>query len=80
MKEIILPKTTEIEIITRESVKVITDKISIQQLIDDGKSVKAFIMANNRNTFLTLWEGQSYIDIDQWTDQDVKDKIIELLS
>ena len=80
MKEIKLPKQTEVEIIIRESLKVTTDIIQIKQLIDDGKSVKAVISADNKNTIITLWEDQSYTNIGQWTDSDVENKIIELFS
>jgi len=80
MKEIKLPKQTEVEIIIRESLKVTTDTIQIKQLIDDGKSVKAVISADNKNTIITLWEDQSYTNIGQWTDSDVENKIIELFS
>ena len=80
MKTIQLPKSTEIEIIIKESVKITTDKIQLQQTIDNNESVKAVIIADNKVTVLTLWEGQSYKDIGQWTDSDVEKKVIELLS
>jgi hypothetical protein len=80
MKEIKLSKQTEIDIVIKESIKVITDTIQIKQLIDDGNSVKAVITANDKTTMITLWEDQSYTNIGQWTDNDVENRIIVLFS
>lgn len=82
-KQINLTGNTDITIITREEMVLSTDKISVDELYDDGKMVRArisFFSSTGMSKELILWEGQDYIDIDQWTDTDVENRIKELLN
>lgn len=82
-REIILNQEEEIVIITREETIINTDKISVDLVSDDGSTVTARISFFNTNGYtktLTLWGGESYAQIGQWTDQDVDNRIKELLN
>ena len=79
--EIILPEPKEI--IIREAEKVTTDKILVNEFTDTGSSVSALItiedVAENQNKRLILWDGQAYLDAGQYTDEDIINRIKELL-
>lgn len=82
-KEILLQNPNTIVVVTREEISLITDKISIDALIDDGISVKvrvSFFSETGLTKLLTLWSGDDYINIGQWTDNDVTNRIKELLN
>jgi hypothetical protein len=82
-REIILNQEEQIFIVTREEVTINTDKISIDMVSDDGTKVFVKISFFNTNGYtknLILWEGDSYTQIGQWTDQDVDNRIKELLN
>lgn len=68
---------------TKTLISVQGDKISVDYVIDDGKSVIAEVSFYN-NSFapkrLVLWEGEAYNEIGQWTDADVDKEIKKLLS
>lgn len=60
-------------------VSIKTDKIIINQIIDSSvrKSVTAY---TNSGRVFTLWAGEAYDSIGQWTDTDAINRIIELVS
>jgi hypothetical protein len=81
-REIILQNPSSIVIVTREEISLTTDKISVDELTDDGISVTArvsFFSETGLTKLLTLWSGEDYINIGQWTDNDVINRIKELL-
>jgi len=91
-RELSLKKETKIIIIPKEEVVLKTDKISVDLVTDDGKAVIAhisFFSGTGATKILTLWEDKvneegevisnSYTKIGQWTDDDVNNRIIELL-
>lgn len=66
---------------------VVTDTTVVKTLeyifTDYGDSVVANItLNNNKNNVITkvLWENQDYINIGQYTDEDIENKIFELLN
>ena len=75
----------DIEIITQQSVKINTDKISIDIRIDNGSSVIAtvsFIDGSGMTMQLVLWDETTtptYIEIGQWNDEQSINRIKELL-
>lgn len=82
-REIILNQEEQVIIVTKEEVTINTDKISVDLVSDDGISVSARVSFFNTNGYsknLILWEGDSYTQIGQWTDQDVDNRIKELLN
>lgn len=82
-KEIQLNGEQTIVVITREETTLLTDKISVDSVTDTGTevSVKISFFSNTGLTrLLTLWEGQDYINIGNWTDIDVENRIKELLN
>jgi hypothetical protein len=82
-REIILQNPSSIVIVTREEISLTTDKISVDALTDDGISVTArvsFFSETGLTKLLTLWSGEDYINIGQWTDNDVINRIKELLN
>lgn len=78
-----LSQEENVTIVTREEEIVTTDKISVDNVNDDGQSVVARISFFNTMGYiktLILWEGQEYINIGQWTDSDVDVRIKQLLN
>lgn len=78
-----LSQEENVTIVTREEEIVTTDKISVDTIIDDGKSAVASISFFNSMGYtktLILWNGEEYINIGQWTDSDVDDRIKQLLN
>jgi len=82
-REIQLSSEQSVIVITREETTLLTDKISIDTVSDDGEKVVArisFFSTTGLSRILTLWEGQDYINIGHWTDDDVNNKVKELLN
>jgi endoglucanase Acf2 len=68
------------EIVTKESVTV--NNVSLNFIIDDMTKVVATITISDTNLNqiqLVLWDGQDYINIGQYTDEDITTRIIELI-
>ena len=73
----------EIDFIKQESIKINVSKITILSVTDNAESVVASIFFNGDDKTMlniTIWDGQDYIDIGQWTDANVDNRIKELLS
>lgn len=73
------------EIIIREEQKINTDTILINQLVDNGTSVIALISFKTDGIPISiskeiiLWDGDAYVNINQWTDEDVRSRIKEII-
>jgi endoglucanase Acf2 len=68
------------EIVTKESVTV--NNVSLNFIIDDMTKVIATITISDTNLNqiqLVLWDGQDYINIGQYTDEDITARILELI-
>jgi hypothetical protein len=82
-REIQLNSEQKVVVITREETAISTDKISIDSITDDGEKVIArlsFFSSTGLTRLLVLWEGQDYNNIGNWTDDDVKNRVKELLN
>lgn len=79
MKNIKLNNEKTIVFIEQKEVSITTDEITLVSLTDNGSSVEALISINNETKFITLWQDKDYINIGQWTDIDVSERINELL-
>lgn len=70
------------KIILVKEVSVMATSIHITT-IDDGNMVEAKIIfkgpEGEQEQIWTLWDGQDYINIGQWTDTDVQNRIKELI-
>ena len=68
------------EIVYRESVLIETDTVTINQVTDNYTSVIALLsFGNGKTKEIILWEGKDYEAIGQWTDEDVTNRLKELL-
>ena len=79
-REIELNRTKSLIVIKEVSIDI--DKISIDSVTDNGDSVTASISFFNETGYtksLLLWEGNDYSNIGQWTDNDVNNRILELI-
>jgi hypothetical protein len=56
------------------------DKIEIDHIIDYYADKKVIAFTKSVLGRITLWEGDAYDAIGQWTDQDVTDRIIEIVN
>jgi hypothetical protein len=65
------------EIIVREQKTTTVDKIDILQLVDMPTN-KIVVAVTREVGRITLWEGDTYDAIGQWTDQDVINRINEI--
>ena len=79
MRELNLKEEKTIQIVKEEKIEVVTNKVTIQQVIDNNTAVFAVIEINTNIVTLCLWEGEAYINIGNWTDTDVNNKILELI-
>lgn len=57
-----------------------TDTIGVVELRDDGISLSCVVSIGTKLRALKLWEGQSYIDNQNWTNQMVLSRIKFLLN
>lgn len=82
-KEIQLNGTQNVTIVTREEVIIEVNVLNIISITDDGKKVYckvSFFHTSGLKIDLILWEGQDYINIGNWTDLDVENRVKELLN
>lgn len=72
------------EIKLDQPMSVIT-QILINQLVDNGTSVIALISFKTDGSPISiskeiiLWDGDAYVKINQWTDEDVRSRINEII-
>jgi hypothetical protein len=71
---------TEKNVTAIQEVICVTDKIYISNITDTGQLVLANINVKEYNISLVLWDGDDYISIGQWTDEQAENKIKELLN
>ena len=64
----------------REEISITTDNVNLEYIKDDGTQVIALIRVENESKILTLWSGQDYAEVGQYTDDDIDRRIIELLT
>jgi hypothetical protein len=78
-RQIILPITKEV--IVQREIKVELTEVTLLSVEDNGSSVIAHFKRNDLCVLkpLVLWEGEAYIEIGNWTDEDVENRIKELL-
>lgn len=57
-----------------------SDKIIITEMVDDPVNKKVTIRTDGQPFFLTLWEGDAYDAIGDWTTQDVIDRINQIIA
>lgn len=55
------------------------DKITITEMTDDPVNKKVTIRTDGQPFFLTLWEGAEYDLIGDWTNQDVIDRVNQIV-
>lgn len=71
------------KIILIKEVSCMADTIKVNHVIDNGSIVEAEITFSlgeqSQVQTWTLWDGEDYINIGQWTDEDVKKRLEELL-
>jgi len=58
---------------------IMIDKIEVLTISDDLSSVKAAVIVNDYSKVITLWEGEEYENIGDWTQEQANARIIELL-
>jgi len=71
------------KIVLIQEVSTMADKIKVNHTIDNGSMVEAEIVfigpEGEQVQIWTLWDGEDYINIGQWTDSDVVDRLNELI-
>jgi len=77
MQTIKLPKEIEVVVVPQETVKLST--LTIERTVDLSAEKKVKVFIQELRQPITLWEGEEYDKIGQWTDVDVKDKLLSLL-
>jgi len=80
-REIQLKNTKEITLVVRDEEKIIIDSVRLDSVTDDGNKVYCQIsfIGTQYSKVIILWEGESYTNIGQWTDEDVNARILELI-
>lgn len=80
MKKVNLNKPVNVIFMIREEIFITTDNVNLEYIKDDGTQVIALIRVENESKILTLWSGQDYAEVGQYTDDDIDRRIIELLT
>ncbi len=82
-REITLTGTQNITIEVKEEVVISTETVYVEWIMDYADRAIARVAFSNPPMYLkdlTLWEGDDYVNIGQWTDQQAMDRIKELLN
>jgi hypothetical protein len=83
MQELTLSEVKKVQI--KQPEFIYADSVVIMVAKDYGNRVEAELLlknsitGNSHNVELTLWDGQDYIDIGVWTDQDVINRVEKLI-
>lgn len=72
-KDVIIPEKT---VVLPERVTSL-ERITILTMIDEPKNKRVTVKTLELGSII-LWEGSEYDNIGQWTDDDVKDRILEI--
>jgi hypothetical protein len=59
-------------------VNITSKNVIINEMIDSPSEKKVTVRTNNNQTY-TLWKGDAYTAIGQWTDQNVTDRLKQLI-
>lgn len=84
MAQVILPAPKEVILVPERTIttpaktKTVTE-FNILAMTDLPTEKKVYVTTEELGRIL-LWEGQSYDEAGQWTDEDVANKLIELYS
>lgn len=78
-KTIVLPIAKEV--IVQKEIKHTLSQVTLTSVEDNGSSVTAHFKRNDLCVLkpLVLWDEEAYIEIGNWTDEDVENRIKELL-
>lgn len=72
------------KIILVQEQSTMANKVILNHFIDNGKMVEADLTfigeGGTQNQIWTLWDGQEYINIGQYTDTDIQNRLNELLN
>lgn len=80
--EIKLEQSVNTEIVKKEALIVLAEKINVKMINDypKEKKVEAILEISGYAIKKTLWSGEGYDLIGNWTNEQVKERIIELFS
>jgi len=67
------------EIVLKERQTKIINEITIMRMVELPKEKKVLIFTKELGQ-IVLWEGEDYDLVGQWTDDDVKNRLLELYS
>lgn len=73
-----LPNKVTVKALGNRDVEI--EKIQVFEMVDNPYKKSVIAICNNHPTRITLWEGNAYDTIGQWTDTDVINRILELYS
>jgi hypothetical protein len=82
-REINLTGPQDVTVVTREEVAISTDVVYIDYIMDYPTYAVAVLSFGHPLGYtrkLTLWSGEEYANIGQWTDQQAMDRVKELLN
>jgi hypothetical protein len=57
-----------------------TDTIGVIKITDNGNTVSVDLIIGTKFSYLTLWQGQDYIDNENWGNSDILKRIKVLLN
>lgn len=71
---------SEKSIVIQQELATSVDEIQLKELIDNLNSVKAVIIFGFLEKVYTLWEGESYKEIGDWTQAQAEARLVEVLA
>lgn len=78
MRIIDLESTKTVTVV--QSVSIDTNQISVPSINDTGEAVHANVIVGEYNIAITLWGGEDYVSIGQWTEEQAADRIRQVLN
>ena len=74
---------TPVNVVVVEETAIETNVVVVENFTDNGESVVATVSFQSNTGFskqITLWEGEEYINVGQYTDTDIQNRITEILN
>ena len=71
---------TTTSIVTQPEQTISLSTLTIERMVDLPNEKMVFVFIKELGKKITLWEGDDYDAIGQWTDTDVQNRILELFN
>lgn len=78
MENITLPSPKQVIVRAAETKQI--SQLEIDRMVDHPKQKKVVVHLKDYPSHIILWEGDAYDAIGQWTDENVKNRLLEIFA